>query len=384
MVEQSTTITSGVTAVSRACAILRAFRYQGETLRLRDLVERTRLSKVTVHRIAGTLAANGLLERAGHGYRSLIQSISPMRFRVGYAAQSDEFSFSRAVTESLRATAAAEHIDLIIVNNRYSRRTALRNAEFLIREKVDLIVEFQTDQNVAPIISSKYLEAGIPTIAVEIPHPGATYFGANNYAAGVLGGRFLGRWTKLNWAGLADELILLELPVAGPLPRSRLTGVTDALRELLPALQDRHIVRLDGNGQFGPSLEQVRKHLRRSRAERTLVAAINDPSALGALRAFEEAGRVKRCAVLGQNASEEARAEMRSPETRLIGSVGYFPERYGKEILALAAAILHKEAVPPAIFVKHEMITPANVDRYYPNDALLSRDSIDAALFRSA
>jgi ribose transport system substrate-binding protein len=50
-----------------------------------------------------------------------------------------------------------------------------------------------------------------------------------------------------------------------------------------------------------------------------LIGAINDPSALGALRAMEEAGRAETCAVMGQNASLEARAELRNPDTGLIG-----------------------------------------------------------------
>jgi hypothetical protein len=27
--------------------------------------------------------------------------------------------------------------------------------------------------------------------------------------------------------------------------------------------------------------------------------------------------------------------------------------------------------VPPAVFVRHQLITPENVDHHYPNDALL-------------
>jgi hypothetical protein len=39
---------------------------------------------------------------------------------------------------------------------------------------------------------------------------------------------------------------------------------------------------------------------------------------------------------MGQNASPEGRAEMRELNTRMIGSVGYFPEKYGEEIVKLA------------------------------------------------
>ena len=77
------------------------------------------------------------------------------------------------------------------MDNRYSPKTALRNADLLIREGVNLVLEFQTYEHVAPIISSKFIEANIPVVAIEIPHPGAVYFGADNYRAGLIGGLLL-------------------------------------------------------------------------------------------------------------------------------------------------------------------------------------------------
>lgn len=74
---------------------------------------------------------------------------------------------------------------------------------------------------------------------------------------------------------------------------------------------------------------------------------------------------------MGQNASIEARAELRRRGTRLIGSVAFFPERYGYGIMSLALNMLKSKPVPPAVFVKHQLITPENVDEIYPNDALL-------------
>jgi ribose transport system substrate-binding protein len=102
-----------------------------------------------------------------------------------------------------------------------------------------------------------------------------------------------------------------------------------------------------------------------------LVGAANDPSALGAARAFQEAGRASTCAIVGQNAESDARAELREPRTPLVASVGYFPEKYGDGLIRLALDILGKRPVPPAVFVRHHIITPENVDHYYPNDALL-------------
>jgi ribose transport system substrate-binding protein len=74
---------------------------------------------------------------------------------------------------------------------------------------------------------------------------------------------------------------------------------------------------------------------------------------------------------MGQNASPEGRIELREPGTRLIGSVAYFPEKYGSDLVSVALDILHRRPVPPAVFVKHQLVTPDNVDRVYPNDALM-------------
>jgi ribose transport system substrate-binding protein len=125
-------------------------------------------------------------------------------------------------------------------------------------------------------------------------------------------------------------------------------------------------------------LEVVRKHLRKTRARRVLVGAINDPSALGALRAFQEAGRVDECAVMGQNASLEARSEIRTPGSRLIGSVAYFPERYGDGAISLALNILEGKPTPPAVFVKHQLVTRETVDKIYPDDEAIGAKTTGA------
>jgi ribose transport system substrate-binding protein len=221
------------------------------------------------------------------------------------------------------------------------------------------------------MLAAKYREADIPLIAIDIPHPGVTYYGANNYDAGLIGGRQMGRWARQHWNGEVGEIVLMELARAGSLPRMRLTGMLTGILEMLPKLERTKVTYLNGDGRFAESLEATRRHLRTSKAKRCLVGAINDASALGALRAFQEAGRSQECAVTGQNASPEGRAELRESGTRLIGSVAFFPERYGEELLKLALEILNRRPVPPAVFVKHQLVTPETVDHFYPNDRLM-------------
>ena len=119
----------------------------------------------------------------------------------------------------------------------------------------------------------------------------------------------------------------------------------------------------------------VRRHLRLGCMGRCLVGAINDSAALGALRAFEEAGRANQCAICGQNGSLEARVELRRNNTRLFWSVAYFAESYGPGVVRMALDILNRRHVPPAVFTRHDLITSRNVDHLYPNDSLLQAPS---------
>ncbi len=361
-----------VKSIVHAAQVLRAFPSPREALQLRDVVQRTRLTKGMCFRILYTLHECGLIEKIGpNAYRSRLNSVAATKYRIGYAAQGQDTSFAKEVDRSLRQ--AADHneaLELLAVDNRYDSETALRNAEYLVSEHVDLVIEFQTDHAVAPVIASKYLRAHIPMIAVDIPHPGATYFGANNYEAGLIAGRHLAKWVKRHWGGDVEELILLEIRRAGQFVQMRLQGAASGFKETLRPLPEPQIVRLDGDGQFRTSFEVLRKHIRERLSGRAVIAAANDPSALGALRAFEEAGQADRCWVVGQNAEPDVREAMREPQTRLIGSVDYFPERYGPALLRLAIDILRGKSVPPAVFIQHRMITPENVDRYYPGDNL--------------
>jgi len=372
-----------VSAVLRACEVLKAFHFEGESLRLRDIVSRTGLHKATAYRTVLSLVHGGLVARVGNEqYRAQIRAIKDGRVRIGYASMTEASVFSRDVTDGLRRAASESGFELVECDNRYSAKVAIRNAQWLVRERVALAIEVQIHEDVAPIVSSVFAEAKIPFIAVDIPHPGAVFFGGDNYLAGRIGGHALGQWAKSHWGGQVDAVILLTLPAAGTVPAARMTGVAVGIREILPGLEQSCIVRLDGKGGYVESMQAVSKFLRSFTGRHVLLGAQNDASALGGLRALEESGRSIDCACVGQNATAAGRAELRHAGTKLIGSVAFFPERYGEHLMRIAQDLLRGRPVPPAVFVKHVLMTPENVDRYYANDALIPVPDADTLLWR--
>jgi len=360
-----------IQSVVRAASILHAFQSTAEVLDLRVVASRVGLHKATTFRLLETLVETRLLERAGkQGYRSCVQPARSKRYRIGYASQSHLLPFTATVSDSMVVAANAANIDLLVLNNGFSPRVALQNAETFVAEQVDLVVDSQINVAVAAQIAAKFSDARIPFIALDIPHPGAIYFGADNYKAGRMAGRHLAKWAVKHWKNGPEQVLLLGVDAAGPLLNARLTGVLDGIHEISEHGNKIPTHHYDTKGgQFEVTLDIVRKHLRRKRPGYSLIGAVNDSTALAALQAFREAGLERSCAVAGQDGSVAAREEMRRPSTRLVCSVAYFPETYGARIIQLAQDVLKHKPVAPAVFVQHELITPQNVDKIYPNDS---------------
>jgi ribose transport system substrate-binding protein len=361
-----------VDAVARACELLTAFQGTSELLTLGELATRAKLNKVTAFRILSTLAAKNLVEKVGtRGYRSRFRPLREKRLSIGYAAQSEVVPFVSAVTESLVTAARDMDVDLFVLNNRASRKTAIRNAELMVERKVDVAIEFQRISEIANRVAAIFQAAGIPLIAVDNPHPDAIYFGADNYKAGRMGGTHLGRWATRNWEGQVDEIVLMQSSL-NPMLEARMLGIYDGVVAGLPRAGSLPVYRFDTKGSHEKTIEVMRRHLGRSRSRHILVGTVNDTCALAAVSTFLEFGREAQGAIAGQDAVMEARQEMRRPNSRLIGSVAYFPETYGERLIRLAMDLSEGRHHSHTVFTRHVLVTPENVDRIYPNDLLMA------------
>lgn len=290
------------------------------------------------------------------------------RITVGYAGLSGEFPFVQDVNNGLQRVADCLNVELIILDNEYDPQVALTNADTLVTRGVDVAIEFQTDVGIAPAICEKFDAVGIPVIAIDIPHePCAVFFGADNLEAGKIGGRSLGRLAQERWGGDVDALVLLELPQSGEMPQQRMEGAALGVQEILPELTEEKIIRVDGKGNLEDSRTVFQDVLTRlSDADHILVSAINDPSAVGALRAAEASNRTDDIMIAGQNATIEARTEICRENPAFIGSVAYFPDRYGDYLIPLAIELAGGAEPPEEVLIDHLWIDGANIEEFYP------------------
>jgi ribose transport system substrate-binding protein len=363
-----------IPVLTKALDILELLQTENQPMVLETIHKRTRISKTTVYRILKTLVHRGYVgQGADRQYRHIAR---PRKLRFGFGGQSAEMPFSEAMTASLRLAAAAVGVDLVVLDNHYDAQTAIENAETFIRERVDVIIEFQVDEHVAPIIADKIAEAGIPLIAVDIPHPRATFIGVDNYRAGLEAGGLLADHALNYWNGKMDWMVGLDIEEAGQLVQSRITGAFQCVKTRLPDLPVESFVRIDGRGLGDKSHKVLLDFLNRHpRDKHILVAAANDTSAMGAIAAVRELGREKHVVVVGQDCVEEMLREMERPGSPAIGSISHEVQLYGAKLIDLGLALLRGETVPPYNYIEHRVVTPDLAKRFLESSSQTTASS---------
>jgi ribose transport system substrate-binding protein len=343
--------------LSKALDVIELLEEASGPLSLEDVYQQTKISKTSVYRILKTLVHRGYVAQGQNGQYRLVSR--PRRLRFGFAAQSAEMPFSIAVAASVSAAAAAAGIELLTLDNRYDADTAIHNADEFVKQRVDLVLEFQVEEHVAPHVAHIFKKAGIPLVAIDIPHPNSTYFGVDNFEVGYEAGSLLAQYACNKWKGKVDWVLGTGFSEAGSFVQSRITGAFEGIRERIEQVPANRFLRLEGRGMRQPSFAAVSEFLRRERkGQHVLVAAATDSSALGVLDAARQAGREHDFAIVGQDCIPEVLSEMRSGTSAIIGSISHGAETYGPRLIQLGIALLRGHIVPPYNYVRHHAVTP--------------------------
>ena len=309
---------------------------------------------------------------------SPISSSKKQHYKIGFGNLSKKIVFAQQVQKSLEEAALkTENVELLHRDNDLDRQTALANVDWFVAQQVDLVIEYHIDAKAGNVIMDKLTQASIPTIAVDIPFPGATFYGANNYRAGYMAGEGLGQWVQKEWQGELDILLKLESSRVGPVVDARLQAQQEGLESVIGTLSEEQIITVD-NHILVDDVEVIINDLLLTLNHHGKIGIIglNDDTALGALAAFEKAGFLDRVVAVGQGTDLHAIEALHRPNYPFIGSTRYAPENYGEQLLELAIKILGDEPVPPAVYKEHVFITKDNVGDFYPrqNEVLVEKE----------
>ena len=78
-----------------------------------------------------------------------------------------------------------------------------------------------------------FKKADIPLVAIDVPHPNATYFGVDNFEVGYEAASMLAQYAQRKWKGKVDRVLGVGFSEAGSFVQSRITGAFDGIRERL-------------------------------------------------------------------------------------------------------------------------------------------------------
>jgi ribose transport system substrate-binding protein len=302
------------------------------------------------------------------------------RFTIGFANLTDDpgariegLGFTgEDVRTSFVLGARGLPIDLVLYDNARERAKSIANAEDAVRRKVDLYIQYCDDQAANEEVARRLAAARIPVLAVNAPVGNAPLYAADNHEAGRLAGDALGKFAQTTWRGrLLAAAILGAVKDPSKAIQARIAGITGGLHKILP---DVAPVQLDSGGNFLDAQAQLRRFLAKESGAMALVATLDDTTALAAKLAAETAGRVPDTVIVSQGCDPSVHGgasanKVIDPNNRnsiVLGSVAYFLDRYGSEILPLVLKMLRGEHVPPRSFTGHVLVTARNVFRIYP------------------
>ena len=343
--------------LSKALDVLELLEQNHAPATLEDVYQKTHISKTSVYRILKTLVHRGYVAQTPNGQYRLVSR--PRRLRFGFATSSAEMPFPAAVSQSINAAAAASGVELVVLDNHYDPDVAVQNAEVFVAKRVDLVLEFQVEEAVAPRVAHIFKKADIPLVAIDVPHPNATYFGVDNFEVGYEAGTLLAQHALRKWKGTADWVLGVGFSEAGSFVQSRIAGAFDSIRERLSGVPADRYLQIEGRGMRQPSQRAIGEFLRvQSKRQRILVAAATDSSALGVLEAVRAAGREQDFAIVGQDCIPEVLDEIRSESSAIIGSISHEADSYGPRLIQLGIALLRGYTVPPYNYVRHRVVTP--------------------------
>jgi hypothetical protein len=192
-----------------------------------------------------------------------------------------------------------------------------------------------------------------------------------NHAAGRIAGHVLAAFARDTWPNEHVAGVMIgDLADPGAAVTDRVQGINDGAHELLPGLK---FTQLDTAGQ-GVRADALLTKLLLTDSGKLLIATLDDLAAIYAKNAVEMNRRQGDCVIVSQGldhnihggASEKKEINPSNRGSVVLGSVAFFMDRYGYEVLPLAMRMLSGETPPAHTLTQHALVTAETVFRVYP------------------
>ncbi|MBC8387791.1 MAG: sugar ABC transporter substrate-binding protein [Actinobacteria bacterium] len=266
--------------------------------------------------------------------------------------------------------AGGDPADLYYADNQYDATIGLKNADIMLAKSPDVLINFQFDSKVNSIIATKFEQAGIPIIAVDVPTPNAPFMGVNNFKVAYLAGEEAIKYVEdMGGIDMIDNIVLMQMPAGGEVVMLRSEGFYQAFADKYGVdVIDPITIRADGGAGEAEQASQAMTDVLATipDAEYVILTSINAQTMSGVLAAIQTAGRwdAEKWIVITQGADVTANQQV--VDGLVKASIAYFPERYGEYLVPASVALMNGQVVPPFMYVENVVISMENMAEWYP------------------
>lgn len=225
-----------------------------------------------------------------------------------------------------------------------------------IQQGVDLIVISAVDEDGIQPAIERAKQAGVIVIAVDTPAKSAD---AVVMTDAVQAGEKSCQYLFEQMGGKGNVLLVDGTPLQTI--RDRITGCNNVVKDF----PDIKIVGQQASKNDRASGLAVTTDMLTATPDVQGIFGMNDPSALGAVLAVQQANKADTVKVTGVDGSPEAVAELKQPESPFIGTATQNPAEMVRKAVEVAQNIIDNK--PPAdttILIPSELVTRENVDEY--------------------
>lgn len=288
-------------------------------------------------------------------------------YTIGFANISEDNVTSTTLGDYIVECAAAYGMNVIRTDNNYDGMQAVTNCQSMLQRGIEGLIEFNVDESVGGVIMELCDEAGIPVMAIDIPHEGATFFGADNAKAGTLAGEAVAKAAQEKWGQCFDCLLLVDQMASGDLPRLRILKAEDGLRTVNPDFDAAKIYMVEGGQTVDEAQSAVSSFLTAHPTEKIGIVVLQGTAGVGTLAAVRTADREDDVVMIVNNEDYFFTDAANYEESSYAGAVTFQLMDYGQWIIPAMREILDTGVQPEAVYVEHNVVTRDNIDELFPD-----------------
>jgi ribose transport system substrate-binding protein len=274
--------------------------------------------------------------------------------RIGVSIQNREAQFYQDMEAGMRSEAAKYGYSLDVVDANRDNALQQNQVEDFISQRVDAIVLTPYDSQAIGSAIAQANRAGIPVFTADIASTSRLGTVVAHVASdNVQGGFQAGKLMCAAVGGSGDVAIIDEPEVTSV--QDRVRGFRQALAQICPHVTV--VADVDAGGQRDRAETDASDLLQSNRSLKGIFG-INDDSALGALAAAKAAGLAGKIAIVGYDATPEARAAIAAGQ--MYGDAVQYPEQIGKDTIDTIHEYFSGKHPPKVVHVNVGTFTRAN------------------------